>query len=87
MPQLILLTGTIIAASIGFALVALILRNTIRKSRALDNSSEIQTVDFTDVDPNWAAKDLAVRGYDTPELWREDMLTRHRGRSAEKRLH
>ena len=82
MPQLILLTGTIIAASIGFALVALILRNTIRKSRAMDNSSGIQTVDFTDVDPDWGAKDLVVRGYDTPELWREDMLTRHRGRSA-----
>ena len=87
MPQLILLTGTIIAASIGFALVALILRNTIRKSRALDNSSGIQTVDFTDVYPDWGAKDLVVRGYDTPELWREDMLTRHRGRSVEKRLH
>jgi hypothetical protein len=87
MPQLILLTGTIIAASIGFALVALILRNTIRKSRALDNSSGIQTVDFTDVDPDWGAKDLVVRGYDTPELWREDMLTRHRGRSAENQLH
>ena len=87
MPQLILLTGTIIAASIGFALVALILRNTIRKSRALDNSSGIQTVDFTDVDPDLGAKDLVVRGYDTPELWREYMLTRHRGRSAEERLH
>ncbi len=87
MPQLILLTGTIIAASIGFALVALILRNTIRKSRALDNSSGIQTVDFTDVGPDWGAKDLAVRGYDAPELWREDVLARHRGRPDEKRLH
>jgi hypothetical protein len=61
MPQLILLTGTIIAASIGFALVALILRNKIRNSRALDNSSGIQKVDFTDVDPDCGAKDLVVR--------------------------
>ena len=87
MPQLILLTGTIIAASIGFALVALILRNTIRKSRQPHNSSGNQTVDFTAADPDWTTTDLVVRGYDTPELWREDMLTRQRGRSAEKRLH
>jgi len=87
MPQLILLTGTIIASSIGLVLVALILRSTIRKSRQPDDSSGVQSVGLTDADPGWGAKDLAVRGYDTPELWREDMLTRHRGRPDEKRLH
>jgi hypothetical protein len=87
MPQLILLIGTIIASSIGFVLVALILRNAIRESRQPNNPSGVQTVDFTNADPDWTARDLAVRGYDTPELWREDVLTRHRGRPEEKLLH
>jgi len=87
MPQLILLTGTIFALSIGIALIALILRNAIRKSWQPDKSVGIQPVDFTDADLDWPARDSAVRGYDTPELWREDMLTRHRRRPDEKRLH
>jgi hypothetical protein len=78
MLELVLLTGTIVASSFGFALLALILRNAVRKSRKPRKLPETRA---TALIANASASnslrwDLAVRGYDTPELCREDMLAR-----------
>jgi hypothetical protein len=78
MLELVLLTGTIVALSFGLALIALILRNAVRKSRKPRKSPDIKPVNvFHDANSldsiQW---ELALRGYDTPELCREDRLAR-----------
>jgi hypothetical protein len=74
MLELVLLTGTFF----GFALITLVLRNAVRKSRETRKSPDIKPFNFSyganSLDSiRW---ELAVRGYDTPELCREDALAR-----------
>lgn len=75
MIELILLTGTILAMSLGCTLIALILRNTVRKSRKPPDNPARALMHGT-VAAGALDWELAVRGYDTPELCREDMLAR-----------
>ena len=74
MLELVLLTGTFF----GFALITLFLRNAVRKSRKPGKSPDLKPVNSS-YNANrldsirW---ELAVRGYDSPELCREDALAR-----------
>ena len=84
--QIILVTGTILASSVGLALTVLIVRNAISNSKAYVDES--QTAEFAgtayqDLCP-W---DLDVRGYDHPELAWEDILMRTRLSSREPDRH
>lgn len=79
MPQIILLTGTLLASSVGTALGALILRNAIRNAWRRVKVAERRTAEFIgDADLDVRSRDLAVRGYDTPELAWEDIRMRTR---------
>ena len=79
MPQIILVTGTILASSVGLALTVLILRNAIRNAWRRVKVAERRTAEFTgDADLDVRSGDLAVRGYDTPELAWEDIRMRTR---------
>jgi hypothetical protein len=88
MPQIILVTGTILASSVGLALTVLILRNAISNSRRkayVDGSqaAEFAGTSYQDLCP-W---NLDVRGYDHPELAWEDILMRTRLSSREPDRH
>ena len=88
MPQIILMTGTILASSVGLALTVLIVRNAISNSwrkAYVDGSqaAEFAGTPYQDLCP-W---DLAVRGYDHPELASEDILMRTRLSSRDPDLH
>ena len=75
LPHFILLTGTAMAATMGFALTALVIRNAFGKSLKSSDSAAKKTIDFfSEESTEWPL--TAVRGYDTPELWREDALVR-----------
>ena len=47
MLELVLLTGTIVASLFGFALITLILRNAVRKSRKPGKSPDLKPVNFS----------------------------------------
>jgi hypothetical protein len=86
--QIILLTGTILASSVGVALTVLIVRNAISNSRSnayVDGSQAAEFVGtaYQDLGPC----DLDVRGYDHPELAWEDLLRRTRLSSREPDRH
>jgi hypothetical protein len=75
LPHVILLTGTVMAATIGFALIALVVRNALDKSsKSSDSSAKEAHNFFSEESTEWPL--TAVRGYDTPELWHEDALVR-----------
>jgi hypothetical protein len=78
MPRLILMAGTIIASSVGFALAGLIIGEVIKNSRRRHAPNRVYRPRFL-ADDN--VQDLpffepGCRGYDTPELYREDTLAR-----------
>jgi hypothetical protein len=78
MPRLILMAGTIIASSLGFALAGLVVGELLRSSRRRAAPNRVYRPRFLG-DEN--AQDLPFvepecRGYDTPELYREDTLAR-----------
>jgi hypothetical protein len=78
MQRFILMAGTILAFSLGFALAGFILNEAIRNSRRRpigkkDYRGQLrapQTLQYS------VLGDPACRGYDTPELHREDSLAR-----------
>lgn len=75
LPHFILLTGTAMAATMGFALAALVVRNALGKSSKSSDSPTNEANDFSgEESTEWPL--TAVRGYDTPELWHEDTLAR-----------
>ena len=78
MPQTILLTGTILASSIGCALITLLLLSAIKRSWEHLVGTSNGRWRFSD-NHNHSAADSwqgIVRGYDTPELYQEDLLAR-----------
>ena len=78
MQQIIVMAGTIIASSMGIALAGLILGNAIRnsrRSRASRKSPKPQFIAVPDVLDACLGK-TTRRGYDTPELHRDDTLQR-----------
>jgi len=76
MQRFILMAGTILASSLGFALAGFILNDAIRNSRRRPGPKEkpqlraAQTLQYS------VLSDPICRGYDTPELHREDSLAR-----------
>ena len=75
MHRILLMAGTILASSIGFALVGLVLGEAIRNSRGrLPGNSLV----YMPRSRPLGARHLetAVRGYDTPELHHDDTLIR-----------
>jgi hypothetical protein len=80
MHRIFLVAGTIIASTIGFALVGRALSEATRNSRRHSRSKNSYRPAFTDPAsifdlPAW---DIAVRGYDSPELRRDDDRARLR---------
>jgi hypothetical protein len=78
MHRIVLMVGTMIASSIGFALAGFILGDAIKNSRRQSRSKRI-------ANPRSAAntgildshlREVTLRGYDTPELHRDDTLAR-----------
>ena len=78
MQSIVLMVGTILASSIGFALAGLILSEAIRNSRrqASSKKTDKPRLVFDDSFRISTLCDLVRRGYDTPELHREDTLAR-----------
>jgi hypothetical protein len=75
LPHFILLTGTAMAATMGFALTALVIINAFEKSsKASDSTAKEALAFFSKESTEWPR--TTVRGYDTPELWREDAVVR-----------
>ena len=78
MQRFILIAGTILASSLGFALAGLILNDAIRNSRRRPVRKKdyrpqlraVQTLQYS------VLADPICRGYDSPELHREDSLAR-----------
>lgn len=63
------------AATMGFALTVLVIRNAFGKSSKSSDLAATEAIDlFSDESTAWPL--TAVRGYDTPELWREDAVVR-----------
>ncbi|HEV8719986.1 MAG TPA: hypothetical protein VGW77_05030 [Candidatus Binatia bacterium] len=77
MQQMVLVVGVVLALSLGFALFALVLATAFKNSRTawrFKNMSPpfIQEAVFF----NESFLTQAMRGYDTPELYRQDELLR-----------
>ncbi len=69
--RLILLSGTALAATLGLALAALLVRTALEKS-----SSDLPAQEDFRRAGSRARPLTTLRGYDTPELWREDARVR-----------
>jgi hypothetical protein len=78
MHRFILMAGTILASSLGFALVGFILGDAIRNSRRLPARKGVHKRQILAVQDFQESifSDPTYRGYDTPELHREDSLAR-----------
>lgn len=78
MHRFILMAGTIIASSIGFALAGFILGDALRNSRRQAASKRVYRARLVTnkYAQNPTLNDPVCRGYDTPELHREDTLAR-----------
>lgn len=78
MHRIILMAGSILASSIGFALAGFILSEAIRNSRRQAPSKKAYKARLVSDDSfrDSTLRDLVRRGYDTPELHREDTLAR-----------
>jgi len=77
MQQVVLMVGVVVASSLGLALLARVLATAFRNSRTACRSKEMRlpfvqdTIVFNESDLT-----QAMRGYDTPELHRQDELLR-----------
>jgi hypothetical protein len=80
MPRIIFMTGTIIASSIGLALAGLVLRDAIKNSRPRRLAKNLHSALFTEPAGVFDSRtwDIAMRGYDSPELRHDDTLARQR---------
>jgi hypothetical protein len=88
MPQAILLTGTILASSIGCALVMLVLGGAIKSAWKRPASDSISSLEFDDAGVfEFDHDNAAVRGYDSPELCREDCAARLSASGCDRNLH
>ena len=79
MHSIILMAGSIIASTIGFALAGFILSEAIRNSRRQASMKKFKPV-LDDFFQHSSFGKLLQRGYDTPELHREDTLARMQAR-------
>jgi hypothetical protein len=89
MVQLTLFAGMVIALTVGVTLFLLVLVRAIRSSAPVIDSSEIGAPRAEDESPtefDWMLNERVVRGYDTPELYREDSIARSGGATTDKQL-
>ena len=89
MVQLILISGTVTALTVGVTLLVLVLLRTIRSSASLTGSSKIGPLNVereTPSESHWVLPEPVIRGYDTPELYQEDSLARSGGVTTDKQL-
>lgn len=85
MEQLIIVLGMGIAVSFGVALLALILRAAIVNSRRPAKAKIVNPAEVIQGPLSCDGSNLAhaIRGYDTPELFREDSIARQQQNSEE----
>ena len=89
MVYLTLLAGMVIALTVGVTLFLLVLVRAIRNSAPATDSSEIGPPRAEGESPtefHWMLTERVVRGYDTPELYREDSMARSGGVATDKQL-
>jgi hypothetical protein len=89
MVQFILISGTVTALTLGVTLFLLVLVRAIRSSTAVTGSSEIGPLNAETESPSesyWVLTEPVIRGYDTPELYREDSVARSGGVTTDKQL-
>jgi len=89
MVQLILISGTVTALTLGVTLFLLVLVRAIRSSAAVTGSSEVGPLNADNESPIeslWVLTEPVIRGYDTPELYREDSVARSGGVTTDKQL-
>jgi hypothetical protein len=73
MQQMVLIVGVVLASAIGLALLALVLVTTFRNSHTASRSKNMNTPFIQDaVVFKESHLSQAIRGYDTPELYRRD---------------
>ena len=75
MHRIILMAGSIIASTIGFALAGFILSEAVKNSRRQSPSNRTNKLRFVAADFPLFPEPFR-RGYDTPELHRDDTLAR-----------
>jgi len=89
MVQLVLFSGMVIALTLGVTLFLLVLIRAVRNSTAVANSPQIGPLNADDESPtesHWMLTEDVIRGYDTPELCREDSVARAGGGTTDKQL-
>jgi hypothetical protein len=87
MEQLVITFGLGVAVSVGVVLFAMILKAAIMNSRSPRDFAIVDPAQLIQAAPSYEYCDLAgaIRGYDTPELFREDTVVRQQ-RSHERSL-
>ena len=89
MVQIILISGVVIALTLGVTLFVLVVMRTIRNSAAVTDASEVGPLNADGESPTESYSMLnepVIRGYDTPELYREDSTARSGGVTTDKQL-
>lgn len=79
MEYLVISFGLGVAISFGVVLLAMVLRAAILNYRSPSGFTIADPTQLTEEAPSDQHFDSAepIRGYDTPELWRDDTMTRH----------
>ena len=89
MVQFTLFAGMVIALTVGVTLFLLVLIRAIRNSQTVTDSSDIGPLNAhgeSSTESQWMLTEQVVRGYDTPELYREDSIARSGGVITDKQL-
>jgi hypothetical protein len=89
MDQIVVMAGTLLASVIGLGLLAFVLLTTIGSSQRSPSSKRVQLPPVIEENQLFALviSRRTIRGYDTPELWREDDLARCGQAPDEQYLH
>jgi hypothetical protein len=85
MEQLVIVLGMAVAVSFGVVLLALVLRAAIVNSRVPAKAKIVNPAEAIQEPLSCDRSDLAhaIRGYDTPELFREDSIARQQQNNEE----
>jgi hypothetical protein len=86
---MVIMVGALLASSIGLMLLALVLITMLRSSKRAPRSRPIHIsppVDEENLFP-WISSPSVIRGYDTPELYRDDNRSRGSQENDAQSLH
>lgn len=85
----VLMVGTWLALSFGLALLAGIIKITISNSRLTPQPENLNLTELSQepIDSDMGQLAWAVRGYDSPEIYRDDTVARLRHSRQEQHLH